>query len=90
MRFGIAPHSSPTGVRSRHKKMARMLGVTYKTAWFRSHRIRKAKTPAVASLIGGEGKVVEADEMNHGKCEALIVSNACQGRPFTNRTHSYY
>ena len=41
----------------------RMLGVTYKTAWFLCHRVREAMgLPADASPIGGEGKVVESDE----------------------------
>jgi transposase-like protein len=39
----------------------RMLGVTYKTAWFMCHRIREAMKDD-ASPLGGEGKTVEADE----------------------------
>jgi transposase-like protein len=50
-------------------QMHRMLKVTYKTAWFMCHRIREAMTDKVPSPIGGEGKVVEADEMYHGKRE---------------------
>ena len=41
-------------------QLHRMLGVTYKTAWFMFHRIREAmKDPAFASKLGG---TVEADE----------------------------
>jgi transposase-like protein len=41
----------------------RTLGVTYKTAWFMTHRIREAMTPAKdAGPLGGPGKSVEADE----------------------------
>lgn len=44
-------------------QLARMLGVTQKTAWFMSHRIRAAmETPAGEPPLGGEGKIVEADE----------------------------
>ena len=44
-------------------QIARTLGVTYKTAWFMTHRIREAMTPAGdAGPLGGEGKKVEADE----------------------------
>jgi transposase-like protein len=44
-------------------QLHRMLGVTYKTAWFMAHRIREAMTPAPSSdPLGGAGKVVEADE----------------------------
>ena len=39
----------------------RMLGVTYKTAWFMCHRLREAMTDDSGPL-GGPGKVVEADE----------------------------
>ena len=42
-------------------QIARMLGVTYKTAWFMMHRIREAMKDDSGPL-GGEGKVVEADE----------------------------
>jgi transposase-like protein len=44
-------------------QLARTLNVTYKTAWFMSHRIREAMTPLKHSgPLGGEGKVLEADE----------------------------
>lgn len=40
----------------------RMLGVTYKTAWFMMHRIREAMKPANPEPLGGPGKVIESDE----------------------------
>ena len=43
-------------------QLSRMLGVTYKTAWFLCHRIREAMTPSERGPLGGENKVVEADE----------------------------
>jgi transposase-like protein len=52
--------SSKKGI-SAHQ-LHRMLGVTYKTAWFMAHRIREAMKPANPSPLGGEGKIVEADE----------------------------
>ena len=44
-------------------QLHRMLGITYKSAWFMAHRIREAMSP-MAGLppMGGAGKVVEADE----------------------------
>jgi transposase-like protein len=42
-------------------QLHRMLGVTYKTAWFMAHRIREAMREP-ASAHGGHNKVVEADE----------------------------
>jgi hypothetical protein len=51
-------------------QLHRMLGVTYKTAWFMAHRIREAmKDDAPASPLGGSGKVVEADETYFGQRE---------------------
>lgn len=43
-------------------QMARMLGVTYKTAWFMMHRIREAMKETGNDPMGGHGKTVEADE----------------------------
>jgi transposase-like protein len=49
-------------------QLHRMLGVTYKTAWFMAHRIREGMKPAgKRGPMGGEGKVVEADETYLGK-----------------------
>lgn len=43
-------------------QLHRMLGVTYKTAWFMAHRIREAMTDDLKSgPLGGPGKIVEAD-----------------------------
>jgi transposase-like protein len=44
-------------------QLHRMLGITYKTAWFMFHRLRFAvRQPAYKAKLGGAGKVVEADE----------------------------
>jgi transposase-like protein len=43
-------------------QLHRQLGVTHKTAWFMAHRIREAMTEANPTPLGGEGKVIEADE----------------------------
>lgn len=51
--------SSKKGI-SAHQ-IHRMLGVTYKTAWFMCHRIRLAMKDD-GSPLGGPGKVVESDE----------------------------
>lgn len=57
--------ASKKGISS--KQLERMLGVTYKTAWFMSHRLREAMKPAGGSMFGAGGKVVEADETFIGR-----------------------
>jgi hypothetical protein len=44
-------------------QMHRMLGITYKSAWFMCHRIREAMRPAkYPGPLGGKFKIVEVDE----------------------------
>lgn len=53
--------SSKKGISSH--QISRTLDVTYKTAWFMTHRIREAMAPPKGTgPLGGEGKTVEADE----------------------------
>lgn len=53
--------ASKKGISTR--QVQRMLNCSMKTAWFLTHRIREAMAPASdAGPIGGEGKIVEADE----------------------------
>ncbi|RIJ14507.1 IS1595 family transposase [Henriciella mobilis] len=76
--------SSKKGV-SAHQ-IHRTLGVTYKTAWFMMHRIREAMKEDTDSSgpLGGEGKIVEADETYIGKRDVPYVSprRKKEGRPF--------
>ena len=58
--------SSKKGISS--AQLERTLGVTYKTAWFLSHRIRMAMDQP-AGLMGSGGGTVEADETYIGKVE---------------------
>lgn len=66
-------------------QLHRMLGVTYKTAWFMAHRIREAMKEDVSSAgpIGGEGKTVEADETYIGKRETPRKSKRPRKDPYT-------
>jgi len=57
--------SSKKGMSSH--QLHRTLGVTYKTAWFMSHRIREAMKPGSTGLLGGNGGTVEADETFFGR-----------------------
>lgn len=47
------------------KQLERMLGVSYKTAWFMSHRLREAMNTTPATKLGGNGPV-EVDETYWG------------------------
>ena len=48
------------------KQIERMLGVTYKTAWFMCHRIREAMNTGFGGPLGGNGEAVEVDETYWG------------------------
>lgn len=57
--------SSKKGISS--NQLARTLGVTVKTAWFASHRIREAMKDGNLGPLGGDMKPVEADETYIGR-----------------------
>lgn len=61
--------SSKKGMSSH--QLHRTLEVTYKTAWFMSHRLREAMKEGGLPPIGGEGKTVQADETYFGTIDAL-------------------
>ena len=47
-------------------QLHRVLGVTYKTAWFMTHRLREAMNTAHDGQLGNDGGIVEADETYWG------------------------
>jgi len=66
-------------------QMHRMMGGSYKTAWFMMHRIREAmREGKMPGGLGGQNKVVEADETfvvgkaanrkNHIPKKAIVLS----------------
>jgi transposase-like protein len=58
-------NSSKKGI-SAHQ-LHRTLGIRYQSAWFMCHRIREAmRSGGLMPPIGGEGKIVEADETYFG------------------------
>ena len=57
--------SSKKGISSH--QLHRTLGVTLKTAWFMSHRLREAMRDGSLAPLGGNGKIVEADETYFGR-----------------------
>jgi len=59
--------SSKKGISS--NQLHRTLGVTLKTAWFMSHRIRLAMHTVGLPPMGGNGGTVEVDETYYGQIE---------------------
>jgi transposase-like protein len=43
-------------------QLHRSLGISYKAAWFLEHRIRESMRDMSGGMLGGVGKIVEADE----------------------------
>jgi hypothetical protein len=50
-------------------QLHRSLDISYKSPWFMAHRIHEAMREETRTLLAGEGKILEADEMYHGKRE---------------------
>jgi transposase-like protein len=75
--------SSKKGISS--NQLHRTLGVTLKSAWFMSHRIREAMRTGGLGRLGGEGQVVEADETYIGKATDQSPSPQRKGRPLLKR-----
>ncbi|MEP0313240.1 IS1595 family transposase [Hyphomonas sp.] len=71
--------SSKKGISS--NQLHRVLGVTLKTAWFMSHRIREAMRDGSLSPMGGSGKVVEADETYQGR-RKTVRDVRTSGKPY--------
>jgi transposase-like protein len=63
--------SSKKGISS--NQLSRTLGVTLKSAWFLSHRIREAMATRATEPMGGAGEIVEIDETFVGKREGVEV-----------------
>ena len=63
--------SSKKGISS--NQLHRVLGVTLKTAWFMSHRVREAMRVLGMEPMGGEGISIEADETYIGRLEGQPI-----------------
>lgn len=71
--------SSKKGISS--NQLHRTLGITLKSAWFMSHRIREAMRTGGLGPMGGAGSVVEADETYFGKTDIQPTMRA-DGLPY--------
>jgi transposase-like protein len=72
--------SSKKGISALQLQRELALG-SYRTAWFMAHRIREAMIDTDTTPLGGEGKVVEADETYYGK-PAVSPTTRSDGTPF--------
>lgn len=61
--------SSKKGISS--NQLHRILECTLKTAWFLSHRIREAMRSGDLEPMGGNGKIIEADETYFGDKDVI-------------------
>lgn len=68
-------------------QLHRTLGVTLKSAWFMSHRIREAmRVGSLKPPMGGDGGVVEVDETIYGR-SATHPQGRARGRGYYNAIH---
>jgi transposase-like protein len=74
--------SSKKGISS--NQLHRVLGVTLKTAWFMSHRVREAMRVLGMTPMGGEGQVVEVDETVIGFQDGSNSKTPRQAMQFRN------
>jgi transposase-like protein len=74
--------SSKKGISS--NQLHRTLGITLKSAWFMSHRIREAMRDGSLAPMGGVGSTVEIDETIIGKVEGAPKNASFKGSNFRN------
>ncbi len=60
-------------------QLHRTLGITLKTAWFMSHRIREAFRTGSLAPMGGAGSIFESDETFIGKKEGAVKHTNARG-----------
>jgi len=75
--------SSKKGISS--NQLHRTLGVTLKTAWFMSHRIREAMRDGALAPFGAEGGPVEADETFIGHDQTIKPKGSKKGRGYHHK-----
>lgn len=63
----------------------RILGVTYKSAWFLAHRIREAMRDGSLAPTGGAGGIVEVDETFIGDDRDLKPKSEKKGRGYHHK-----
>ena len=74
--------SSKKGISS--NQLHRTLGITHKSAWFLSHRIREAMRTGDLAPFGGNGATIEIDETVIGRQEGSPPRKGLNGNQFRN------
>ncbi len=69
--------SSKKGISSH--QMHRVLGITYKSAWFLTHRIRECMRDGALAGFGSNGGIVEVDETFIGKEPGVTKAKNARG-----------
>ena len=78
--------ASKKGISS--NQLHRMMGITLKSAWFMSHRIREAmRDGSLKSPMGGAGGVVEIDETIYGRASTHPKGRGPFPHRITNSAH---
>ncbi len=75
--------SSKKGVFS--NQLHRMLGITLKSAWFMTHRVREAMRGGVLAPFGADGGVVEVDETFIGHDKTNKAKGEKRGRGYHHK-----
>ena len=66
-------------------QLHRMLGISYKAAWFMSHRIREAMRDGALDVFGGDGGTVEVDETFIGHDQTVKPRGEKKGRGYAHK-----
>ena len=66
-------------------QLHRMLGVSYKAAWFMSHRIREGMRSGELPPMGGAGGIVEVDETFIGNDRTIKPHGQKKGRGYAHK-----
>jgi transposase-like protein len=74
---------SKKGVSSHH--LHRILEITYKAAWFMTHRIREAMRSGELAPMGGAGGIVEVDETFIGNDRTIKPKHSKKGRGYAHK-----
>lgn len=75
--------SSKKGISSH--QLHRVLGITYKSAWFLTHRIRECMRSGELAPMGGNGGAVEVDETFIGNDRTIKPHGEKKGRGYAHK-----